>query len=77
MAYNERTSRRMASLAAKILRNPTSSEDARSLAASVLTRALDHQPPQNAMRQFRRMAEALRPRHNLMQVAQSYAKEHD
>ena len=67
MAYNEQTSRRMASLAAKILRNPTSSEDARSLAASVLTRAPDHGPLQNAIHQSRKVSEAQTPRHNLMQ----------
>jgi hypothetical protein len=42
MAFDENTSRRMATLASRILRDPNASEDARSLAACVLTQAPDH-----------------------------------
>lgn len=40
MASNEKSSKRMASLASKVLRN-SRSKDARRLAASVLTQAAD------------------------------------
>ena len=41
MAKNEKTSARVASLAAKVLSNPRSSKVSKTLAASVLTQAPD------------------------------------
>lgn len=41
MAKNEKTSARVASLAAKVLSNPHSSKVSKTLAASVLTQAPD------------------------------------
>lgn len=41
MAQNEKTSKRLATLAAKVLADPKASEDAKSLAGSVLTQAPD------------------------------------
>ncbi|BAS31159.1 hypothetical protein [Dehalococcoides mccartyi] len=41
MANNEKTSPAVATLAAKILRDPNASADAKTLAASVLTQAPD------------------------------------
>ncbi len=41
MAKNEKTSTRVASLAAKVLSNPHSSKVSKTLAASVLTQAPD------------------------------------
>lgn len=44
MALNEKTSKRLATLAAKVLADPNASEDAKSLAGSVLTQAPDKPP---------------------------------
>ena len=41
MAENEKTSKRLASLAAKVLADPNSTPEARALAGSVLTQAPD------------------------------------
>jgi hypothetical protein len=41
MAQNEKTSARVASKASKLLRNPKSSENVKSVAASALTQAPD------------------------------------
>ena len=41
MAKNEKTSPKIATLASKVLSNPKSTTDAKSLAASVLTQAPD------------------------------------
>jgi|SoimicMinimDraft_17_1059745.scaffolds.fasta_scaffold138981_2 hypothetical protein len=51
MAFNEHTSQRLASLASKVLSDPTSSPEARELAACALTQAPDHN--QNAMMAYR------------------------
>ena len=45
MAKNEKTSKKVASTAAKILRNPKSSKAAKSVAGSALTQAPDKKRP--------------------------------
>jgi hypothetical protein len=44
MPQNEKTSKRLATLAAKVLADPNASEDAKSLAGSVLTQTPDKPP---------------------------------
>jgi hypothetical protein len=51
MATNEHSSPRLASLASHILRDRNSSPEARELAGSVLTQALDH-APRNALMDY-------------------------
>lgn len=41
MAKNEKTSKKIASIASKLLKNPRSSKDVKSVAASALTQAPD------------------------------------
>ena len=48
MAQNEKTSKDVASKAARILRDPKASKDQKSVAASALTQAPDKQKPKRA-----------------------------
>jgi hypothetical protein len=49
MAINEQSSDRLASLASQVLRDPASTEVAKSLAACGLTQAPDHKASANAL----------------------------
>ena len=45
MANNEKTSKRVAKIAARLLRDPKSSKDVKSVSGSVLTQAPDRKKP--------------------------------